>query len=74
MIGGGAFLAISSMTTMKNESYETNMPLLWTGLGLAGGGVAVAALGGGSSSVGTTVVFRPGGVAVQHRMPIRLPF
>jgi hypothetical protein len=75
MIGGGAFLAISSMTTMKNEYYETNVPLLWTGLGLAGGGVAVAALGGrSSSSVGTAVVFRPGGVAVQHRMPIRLPF
>ena len=74
MIGGGAFLAISSMTTMKNADYETNMPLLWTGLGLAGGGVAVAALGGGSSSVGTAIVFRPGGVAVQHRMPIRLPF
>ncbi len=74
MIGGGAFLAISSMTTMKNEYYETNVPLLWTGLGLAGGGVAVAALGGGSSSVGTAVVFRPGGVSVQHRMPIRLPF
>jgi hypothetical protein len=74
MIGGGAFLAISSMTTMKNVDYETNTPLLWTGLGLAGGGIAVAALGGGNSSVGTAVVFRPGGVAVQHRMPIRLPF
>ena len=74
MIGGGAFLAISSTTTMKNEHYETNMPLLWTGLGLAGGGVAVAALGGNRSSVGTAIVFRPGGVSVQHRMPIRLPF
>jgi hypothetical protein len=74
MIGGGAFLAISSMTTMKTELHETNTPLLWTGLGLAGGGVAVAALGGRSNSMGTGIVFRPGGVAVQHRMPVRLPF
>jgi hypothetical protein len=73
MVGGGAFLAISSMTSMKTDDYTTNQPLLWTGLGLAGGGVAVAAVGGKSNS-GTALVFRPDGFAVQHRMPLRLPF
>jgi len=74
MVGGGAFLAVSSATSMKTDDYETNTPLMWTGLAIAGGGVAVAALSGNSSSVGTALVIRPGGVAIQHRMPIRLPF
>lgn len=74
MVGGGAFLALSSMTSMKTDDYTTNRPLLWTGLGVAGGGVAVAAVGGKSNSAGTALVFRPDGFAVQHRMPLRLPF
>lgn len=74
MVGGGAFLAVSAMTSMKTDDYTTNKPLLWTGIGLAGGGVALAAIGGKSSSVGTAIVIRPGGVAIQQRIPVRLPF
>ena len=76
MIGGGAALAVLGMTTWKTEDVhtgdlQTNKPLVWMGIGMAAGGATLAAMSGRHDSVGTQIMFRPGGVFVRHSMLLR---
>jgi hypothetical protein len=54
---------------LKKDGYETNKPLVWAGLGLAGGGVAVLALSGRKAGASPQISIGPHGFVVRHPLP-----
>jgi hypothetical protein len=71
LVGGGGTLAMLGTTALKKEHYYTNKPLVWAGVAAAAGGAALLSIGRRQDSAGTQVMIRPGGVMVQHSMPLR---
>ena len=74
-MGAGATLATLAATVSKsfvcNEhecAEKVNKALLWTGLSVAGGGVALLAMSRRNDSVRTEIVIDPRWVMVQHRL------
>ena len=70
MMGAGGGLAVLGMTALKTDDYLTNKPLVFTGLGLAGGGVAVMALAGRKAAASPQIAIGPHGFMVSHPVGI----
>ena len=77
LLGAGATLAALGATVMKSEVCDdhtgecvkkANKAVLFTGLGVAGGGVALLAMSQRNDSVRTEVVIDPRWIMVQHRL------
>jgi len=77
LMGAGGALAFFGATAKEFDEHcgcdveKTNKALLYAGLGAAGGGVALMVLGRPNSSVRTGITVLPGGVMVQHRLPLK---
>lgn len=69
MMGAGGGLAVLGMTALKKDDYLTNKPLVFAGLGLAGGGVAVLAVSGRKASASPQIAIGPHGFMVRHALP-----
>jgi hypothetical protein len=68
MAGGGVLFA---MGMQKDSSgYYTHEGYKWLGIAAAGAGGALFAIGATRNNSGTQIVFRPGGVAIQKRVPL----
>lgn len=67
MVGGGVMLAMGMQKDHNCDCY--NDGLRWAGIAVAAGGGALFAVGAAKSS-GTEILFRPGGVAIQKRVPL----
>ena len=75
---GGTLAALGAVMKKETEvcdvhnscftEKKTNMGLVFTGLGAAGGGVALLAMSGRKDSVHTEIVMDPRGIRLQHRL------
>jgi hypothetical protein len=75
MAGGGVLFLMgmqkdSDCDVHGCSEYYPHEGLKWVGIAAAGAGGALFAIGTSKNDSGTHVVFRPGGVAIQKRVPL----